>query len=86
MSTLLNNGVPLKQITAAGNRIMTMTFAGVQVKDLNLYTQGSLASLPQSFGLSHLVEKGNFPHLLANSLSFEEMKTYNTPNHPPLEM
>lgn len=70
----------------AGNRLMSIQFNGVHVKDLNLYLSGSLASLPFSFGLDQMVRKGTFPHLLANSLSFSEMRAYDTPTHPPLHM
>lgn len=103
LSTLLKAGAPVKKIIVAGNRLLSMTYAGVQIKDANLYchvnrykmlidvifafiVQGSLASLPKSFGFDGIVKKGSFPHLLANTLTLEEMKNYESPTHPPLEM
>jgi hypothetical protein len=86
LSTLLNAGAPLSKVVLAGQRLLSMTFNGVQMKDLNMYCQGSLANLPRSFGLDKMISKGHFPHLLADTLTFPEMKTYSTPNHPPFYM
>lgn len=49
LSQLLDAKAPVKKVVIAGNRLMTISFNGVQVKDFNLFCQVCIQSLGFSF-------------------------------------
>jgi hypothetical protein len=83
VKALLHLSLKPSRMVAPGNRLMLLVVAGVMVRDLNLFTTGSLSSLGGALDLESV--KGFFPHRLAQFLSVSEMMDFTLNGHPALK-